>query len=262
MTFLALVCATNYRAVPQNKLLLQRVLLVFVPGIDRDLFEASARLLPNMHRLLGEPTTVMAKSPTVSPGTMASRPAERHRWLPRAITCYRRSQLKLLSSSTIGPGVLHIEATGVPDAPALLAPAGATVSQLFTVPHDRKRKREEGDRAAAAAAAAAQQRTDGGGGSGAANGSPVAAEPEQSRPASQFPISHYVLSYKVSRLLLAGCVAKPGRRCLVLSPWLVLDPLRCHIMVPTDLHTVHGSIATARCQQACTACFRQGLAAS
>ena len=73
VTFLPLVCATNYRAVPQNKLLLQRVLLVFVPGIDRDLFEASARLLPNMHRLLGEPTTVTAKSPTVSPGTMASR---------------------------------------------------------------------------------------------------------------------------------------------------------------------------------------------
>jgi hypothetical protein len=53
---------------PQNKLLLQRVLLVFVPGIDRDLFEASGHLLPNMHRLLGEPTTVAAKSPTVSPG--------------------------------------------------------------------------------------------------------------------------------------------------------------------------------------------------
>lgn len=51
------------------------MLLLFVPGIDRDLFEASARLLPNMHRLLGEPTTVMAKSPTVSPGTVTCLPS-------------------------------------------------------------------------------------------------------------------------------------------------------------------------------------------
>jgi hypothetical protein len=65
------VCTQLHRASLQNKLLLQRVLLLFVPGIDRDLFEASARLLPNMHRLLGEPTAVMAKSPTVSPGTLA-----------------------------------------------------------------------------------------------------------------------------------------------------------------------------------------------
>ena len=152
--------------------------------------------------------------------------------------------------------MVHIEATGVPDAPALLAPAGATVSQLFTVPHDRKRKREEGDRAAAAAAAAAaaQQQTDGGGGSGAANGSPVAAEPEQSRPASQFPISHYVLSYKVSRLLLAGCVAKPGRRCLVLCPLARAGPTtmshhgadrsaycprqHCHCQMPASMHSL------------------------
>lgn len=54
----------------QNKLLLQRVLLVMVPGIDRDLFEASRALLPNMHGLLGEPTTVTAKSPQVFPGRL------------------------------------------------------------------------------------------------------------------------------------------------------------------------------------------------
>jgi hypothetical protein len=76
------------------------------------------------------------------------------------------------------------------------------VSQLFTVPHDRKRKREEGDRAAAAAAAAAAAQQQNGGGGEAADGSPVAAEPEIPRPASQFPISHYVLSYKVSNIQL------------------------------------------------------------
>lgn len=99
----------------------------------------------------------------------------------------------------LAPVICATEARGGPDAPALFASAGATVSQLFTVPHDRKRKREEGDRAAAAAAAvAAAQQRDGSGSGGAPNGSPVGAEPEQPRPASQFPISHYVLSYKVS----------------------------------------------------------------
>ena len=61
------------------------------------------------------------------------------------------------------------------------------MSQLFTVPHDRKRKREE--------AAAAQQQQDG----GAPGGSPVAGKPELPGPNPEFPILHYVLSYKVSR---------------------------------------------------------------
>lgn len=54
--------------------------------------------------------------------------------------------------------------------------AGHTVSQLFTVPHDKKRKREE-----------AQQQ----------DGTSEAAAAEQPGPVSEFPISHYVLSYKV-----------------------------------------------------------------
>lgn len=62
---------TVLHSAPQNKLLLERVLLVMVPGIDRALFEASRHLLPNMHALLGEPTTVAAKSPQVLPGTAA-----------------------------------------------------------------------------------------------------------------------------------------------------------------------------------------------
>lgn len=63
--------------------------------------------------------------------------------------------------------------------------AGQTVTQLFTVPHDRKRKREEAAKAAAKAAELQQ-------------GSPAAAANDgQSSPRTQFSASHYVLSHKV-----------------------------------------------------------------
>lgn len=60
--------------------------------------------------------------------------------------------------------------------------AGHTVTQLFTVPHDKKRKREEAEKAAAQPSDGKTALTGG----------------EHAQPNPQFPISHYVLSYKVS----------------------------------------------------------------
>ncbi len=59
-------------------------------------------------------------------------------------------------------------------------PAAQTVAQLFTVPHDKKRKREEMAKAAAEQAA-----------------SPAADDDGRQPPNPHFPVSHYVLSHKV-----------------------------------------------------------------
>ena len=57
----------------QNKPLLQRVLLLMVPGMDRATWQAKHALLPNMTSLLGNPVTVLAKNATCFTGRVQAR---------------------------------------------------------------------------------------------------------------------------------------------------------------------------------------------
>ena len=59
----------------QAKPLLQRVVLLYAPGLSAALFQRRRAALPSLAALLGAPATVTAKSAMVHPGELR-RPAE------------------------------------------------------------------------------------------------------------------------------------------------------------------------------------------